>query len=945
MTLTEVLDVTGTEGDFSVELRHNPRFVDMDKCIACGQCSEKCPRQTDNEYDAGIVKRKAIYFSYSQAVPLKYQIDPNTCIRVKKSAACCLCEKICPAQAINFSEKPVLRSIEVGSVILATGFKHFDPTGTGVWGYGKYPNVITSIQLERYLSATGPTSGKLLRPSDHKPVRTIAFLQCVGSRDQKSCNNEYCSSICCMSTIKEAMIAQDLMPGLKTTVFFMDMRASGKEFDRYYEDAKRVAGVRFIRSRVHGVEYQDSRSELRIHYIDKEGKQAEEFFDLVVLAVGIESQESMVRFAEKISVGLTPDRFAATSDFMPVLTSRKGIFTCGAFASPKDITRSVTDGSAAAAGAAQILSSARYTLISEKQYPPEKDTSADEPRVGVFVCHCGTNISSVVDVEAVAGYVEQLPGVKHVERKLFACSQDSQDLMVEQIVEKKLNRVVVASCSPRTHEPLFRETLKSAGINQYLFEMANLRNQNAWVHFDTPQKATQKAKDLIRMAVAKVLPQKALQPVSVSITQSALVVGAGLAGITSALSLADQGFRVFLLEKSNILGGNALYLRKTWKGEHVPRRLQILIDKVLNHPNITLFTNTVVKDVEGHVGNFQTTVSADGMEQVLKHGVSIIATGGRRLKPKEYGYGIYDQVLASIEFDKLHEVNAVQVRSANNFVFIQCVGSRNSERPYCSRVCCTHTILAAIDLKKKNPGRNVYVLYRDIRTYGQRERLYTKARELGIVFINYELYGKPVVTQCEKALQVTVWDHVLHQPLLIKADLVILATAVLPAKGVEELARMFHVSLNKDGFFQEAHAKLRPVDCATDGVFIAGLSQYPKPVEESISQALAAASRSATLLSKKEIMLDPVKAYVDEKLCDGCALCIDICPYQAIALVEKVDESGRELKSITINMTRCEGCGLCQGTCPKRGVSVAGFTLDQINRQVAAALGGIFDEF
>ncbi len=938
MTLTEVVDVTGVEGKFTVKLQQNPRFVDMDKCIACGQCAEKCPKQADNEYNADLEKRKAIYVSYSQAVPLKYQIDPDTCIRIKKPGLCGLCEQICPAKAIDFSDAVDLKEICVGSVVLAPGFKPFDPTPAGIWGYGQYPNVITSLQLERYLSVTGPTSGKLLRPSDNKPVRTIAFLQCVGSRDHNSCHNEYCSSICCMSTVKEAVVAQDQMPGLKTTIFYMDMRASGKEFDRYYEAAKRQAGIRFVRSRVHGVEYQNSRGELRLHYINEQGKQVEEYFDMVVLAVGIESSESMVRFADKISIGLTPDRFAATSDFMPVQTSRPGIFTCGTFASPKDINRSVTDGSAAAAGASRVLSSARHTLITERKYPQEKDVEAEEPRIGVFVCHCGTNISSVVDVEVVANYVAQLPGVVYVERKLFACSQDSQDLMVEQIVEKQLNRVVVASCSPRTHEPLFKETLKSAGINQYLFEMANIRNQNAWVHVDSPQRATEKAKDLIRMAVAKVRLQKSLQPVSVPIIQSALVVGAGLTGMTSALSLAEQGFQVYLLERSKVLGGNALFLRRTWKGEHIPRRLGMITDKVVNHPNIKLFTNAVVTDIDGYVGNFRSTINVNGEEQFIDHGVSIVATGGSRLKPQEYGYGRYEQVLASIEFEKLHEVNAVQVRSANNFIFIQCVGSRDSERSYCSRVCCTNSIQAAIDLKKKNPNRNVYILYRDIRTYGQRERLYTKARELGIVFFKYKQSRKPAVTKCDGGLQVTVWDHILDIPLLIKADLVILATAIVPSKGASELARVFNLSLNRDGFFQEAHAKLRPVDCATDGVFIAGLAQYPKPVEESISQALAAAGRSITILSKKEITLDPVKAYVDEKLCDGCALCIDICPYQAIKLVENVDDNGNDVKSISINMTRCEGCGLCQGTCPKRGVYVAGFTLDQINNQVRAAL-------
>jgi len=627
---------------------------------------------------------------------------------------------------------------------------------------------------------------------------------------------------------------------------------------------------------------------------------------------------------------------------MPVLTSKPGIFTCGAFAGPKDIPQSVIEGSAAAAGAGNLLATARHTLTRDKTFPAERDISCEEPKIGVFVCHCGSNIAGVVDVSAVADYAATLPGVAHVERNLFTCSQDTQDLMVNLIKEKGLNRVVVAACTPRTHEPLFRETLKAAGINEYLFEMANIRNQNSWVHAKEPAKATAKAKDLIRMAVAKVSPQFALHQLSVPVTRTALVIGGGLAGMTAALNLADQGFPVHLVEKSDQLGGFARMLDHTWKGDEIKPQLAKMSASIENHYNITLHLQSEVKEVEGYVGNFRTTVqNKAGDKTVIEHGAGIVATGGKRYRPlKEYGYGEIKGVYTGIEFDTLRKAGDVNVKEGKTFVFIQCVGSRQKDRPYCSKVCCTHSVQSAIRLKKEDATRKVYILYRDIRTYGERELLYKEARQLGVVFINYELHGKPLVKHDMAGIQVEVWDHVLHRPLFISADVVILAEAILANQDGKKIAQLFKIPVDSDGFFQEAHAKLRPVDFVTDGMFVAGLAHYPKPVEESIAQAMAASARAATLLSKESITLEAIKATVVEDNCDGCALCLDVCPFSAISLKESTDNEGKISRRIEINKAQCKGCGLCQGTCPKRGVFVAGFSLDQINRQVAAALAG-----
>ena len=939
MTLCEVTDVTGTAGDFTVKVKQHPRYVDVDKCIACGECASKCPKKVDDEYNAGTGKRKAIYVKYAQAVPLKYQIDPDACIWLKKPGRCGACAKICPAGAINFDDTEKTLEISVGAIILAPGFECFDPSGIEPYGYGKYSNVITSMQLERYLSASGPTEGHLLRPSDKKAVRKMAFLQCVGSRDEHLCGNGYCSSVCCMYAIKEAVIAKEHVPDLQTSIFFMDMRTHGKEFDEYYQRAKTESGIRFVRCRVGGVEPEGREGDLRIHYVNEQGRQIEEYFDLVVLSVGLETPGPVLKLADRLGVNLTPHNFAAVSSFLPVKTSVPGIYACGVFAGPKDIPHSVMEGSAAAAAVADILAPARHELSKKKTYPPERDILDEELRIGVFVCHCGSNIAGYVDVEEVADYAATLPGVAYVERNLFTCSQDTQDLMVKVIKENSLNRIVVAACTPRTHEPLFRETLKAAGLNEYLFEMANIRNQDSWVHAGDKASATQKAKDLVRMAVAKVTWQNPLENVSVPITGRALVIGGGLAGMTAALNLARQGFQVDLVEKGAVLGGNALHLHNTWAGEHIPSKLKTLVDEVCLHSLINVHLDSEVVAAEGYVGNFKSTIkNSKDKKSTISHGVTVIATGGMRLMPDEYGYRKYPEVVSALEFDKLKEAGDFRVRNSNSFLFIQCVGSRESDRNYCSKVCCTHSVQSAIELKKENPSRRVYILYRDMRTYGQRESLYKQAREMGIVFINYELHGKPKVKKADDGFEVEVWDHVLHRPLRIQADMVILAAAILPSPGAKRLANLYKLPLDNFGFFQEAHAKLRPVDFATDGLFVAGLAHYPKPVEESISQALAASARAATLLSQDEIVLDGIKAQVDPQKCDGCALCIDVCPYHAITLVETEDDSGERHKLVTVNKAHCKGCGLCQATCPKLAISVAGFTYQQLESQIEAAL-------
>ena len=930
--------IEGDAGNFQVTVRERPRYVDMDKCIACGICAERCPRKVKDEYNQGLAKRKAIYVQYAQAVPLKYVIDADHCIYFKKKGRCKACEKYCPAGAIDFTQKEKIHKIEVGSVILSTGFKSFDPSGHDVYGYGSLPNVITSMEFERILSASGPFQGHLQRPSDNEPPQKIAWLQCVGSRDLHAGCHEYCSGVCCMYAIKEAVIAKEHAGSdLDTAIFFMDMRTPGKEFDRYYDRARDEAGVRFIRSRVHSVERAGgpNSDDLLIKYVSEDGKLREEVFNLVVLSTGLEISEDVRKLAQDLGIELDRHGFAKTCSFTPVATSRPGVFVCGAFAGPKDIPQSVMEASAASSACAVLLADSRNTLTQEKTYPPEDPIIYEEPRIGVFVCHCGINIAGVVDVPAVRDYAETLPNVVYVADNLFTCSQDTQGLIRDAVKENRLNRVVVAACTPRTHEPLFQETIRDGGLNPYLFEFANIRDQDAWVHQKEPEKATEKAKDLVRMSVVKAALLEPIEPLLLGNRHEALVIGGGAAGMIVALDLADQGFKTFIVEQKEKLGGHAKYVRKTWKGEDARAFLADLKERVRGHEQIEVLLDTKISHVSGFIGNFTTTVTTGSAERELEHGVIILAVGAKSLKPDEYLYGQSDLVMRWHELEQLFEKEPKRLEQAEAVAFIQCVGSREPERPYCSKFCCTASLQQAIDFKTLKPDLNVYILYRDIRTYGQREELYRKARELGVIFIRYSLNEKPVVEEIridgKDKLKITVKDHILGIPLELHVDYLDLATAII-ARGEEELAKMLKVPLNEDGFFLEAHMKLRPVDFATDGIFMCGMAHYPKPLEESIVQAKAAAARAASVLIKESVEVEPTVSVVDQEKCIGCGLCEVSCPFGAIHLV-KVPGQGYKAENIS---ALCKGCGICAAACPQKAIDMKHFRDRQILAMIEA---------
>ena len=938
LTLSEVVGVSGEKGNFSVSVKKHPRYIDMEKCIACGLCAQKCPKKVPDQFNQEISKRKAAYIQYGQTVPLKYLIDEEHCLYLTKGK-CRACEKFCPTGAINFEDKEEIVNLNVGSVILAPGFKPFDPKPFENLGYGTIPDVVTSLEYERLLSASGPCMGHLVRPSDNREPKKIAWLQCVGSRNTNRCSNGYCSSVCCMYAIKQSLVTAEHLSGdsVEQTLFYMDIRTHGKEFERYYEGAK-AKGVRFVRSIPHTIMPGKDNNGVILNYTTDQGRQVYEDFDMLVLSVGLEAPEDAVQLADVFGFELDRYHFAKTTSFDSVASSRDGVFVTGAFQSPKAIPRSVTEASAAAAAAAKALAEVKGSLTHAKSYPVESDVAGEAPRIGVFVCSCGINIANVVDVQSVVDFARTLPDVVFVENNLFTCSTDTQSLIAEKIKEHRLNRIVVAACTPRTHEALFQDTLKEAGLNPYLFEMANIRNHNAWVHQDNPEAATAKAMDQVRMAVAKVAMNHPLQNLSIPVVQQALVVGGGLAGITAALGLADQGYQTILIEKNSRLGGNAWRLNKTWKGEVITDIVQRLIDQVQTHSGIEVLTDAALVSAAGSVGSFESRIEVGGQTRTIKYGAAVIATGASEYTPTEYLYGQDDRILTHLQFDHLLTQNPATLEKTDSVVFIQCVGSRQPDRPYCSRVCCTHSVSSAIALKEINPRMNVYILNRDIRTYGEREQLYEKARRLGVIFIRYETDDKPDVAVKDGDLTVTAFDPILQQRVAIDADYLVLASAIVPHVD-PKLVDIYKLGINEDGFINEAHPKLRPVETSVDGLFLAGMCNYPKPVEESLVQARAAVSRASVILAKKEMQLDAIKSYVTDQ-CDGCALCIDVCPYRAISLVSE-QRDGREIRRVETDKALCKGCGLCEATCPKGGISVHGFTTEQLKQQVHAALGRI----
>jgi heterodisulfide reductase subunit A len=922
--------VTGSAGNFRAIVEKRPRYVDETKCTGCGFCSPYCPVTIPDPYNQHLSEKKAIDILYTQAIPSTYSIDPDYCLFLNRKE-CKQCSKACQSGAIDFGQKTEIATFQVGAVILAAGFKDINPALLDTYCYKESPNVVTGVEFERISSASGPYLGNISRPSDLKKPEKIAFIQCAGSRSSVSGNN-YCSSVCCKYAVKDAIVALEHEPDIDITIFFMDMRMYGKGLDQFSERA-RASGVTFIRSRVSEIRRVKNTEDLTITYVTEDGTLRKETFHLVVLPTGLRPSEGSFALSKATGISLNEYGFCSTGLFDPLSSDKEGIFVAGGFREPVALPDSVIQASGAAACASELLASVRGTRISEKAFPEE--VADDESlRIGVFVCHCGKNIAGVVDVEDVRKYAADLPQVAMSTENLYSCSEDAQTIISETIAKENLNRIVIAACTPRTHEPLFQETLREAGLNKCLVEMVNIRDQCSWVHSHERQEATTKAKDLISMAVAKAQLIKPLDELIIDVIPRALVIGGGLSGMTAALSIADQGFTCYLAEKNSELGGNLRNLYYTLGGNDPGHHLKQIIKRVLNHEKIKVYTNAEIENIDGFVGNFRTALTvgnSDEKETVeLRHGTVILATGAKVHEPNEYLYGKDARVLLQHELERNIALGSYVPADRDSVVMIQCVGSRNEEHPYCSSICCSAAVKNALKIKELNPSANVYILYRDMNMYGFREEYFTRARNEGVVFIRYDRDNKPEVMEGEGSLWVGVKDPILGNDVNIPAHLLALSTAIVPAKD-NRSEKALAVPCSSDGFFMESHVQLKPVDSYIDGIFICGMAHFPKSIDESIAQAKAAASKAAILLSKGHVKAEPLISSCDSSKCIGCTLCTAFCPYGAIQMIKK--EKGKRAEIIS---AACKGCGVCATYCPTRAISMGRFTDEQINAQIEA---------
>ena len=935
LTYTEVDSIEGEAGDFTVTLTKKPRRVIEDRCTGCGTCVEYCPVKIPDPYNQNLADNKAVHIYFSQAVPLVTYIDDNC--RYLKDKKCDICEGVCKNGAIDLNQKAEKLQINVGAVVLSPGYDVFDPKIRGDYGYGTMQNVVTSLDYERLLCSTGPFEGEILRPSDNRHPHNIAWIHCVGSRQVNEGGNTYCSAVCCSYTQKQVILTKDHDADAKATVFHNDIRSYGKDFERFYQRAERLPGVRFIRSYVSiGREIPETNNVTVRYATDKDGV-VEEEFDMVVLSVGMNPPADAQDLSRIFGVDLNSYGFCKTDPVNPIATSRPGIYISGAFQGPIDIPESVVTASGAGAQCGELLDYRRGKLAKDRVYPTERDVSEEETRVGVFVCHCGSNIGRVVDVPGVVDYSLGLENVVHAEEGLFICSTDAAAQIANTIREKGLNRVVVAACTPRTHEPLFRDTLREGGVNKYFFDMANIREHCSWVHSREKELATQKAKDIVRMSVARTSLLEPLEEFELPVNKTGLVVGGGVAGMTSALSMANQGFEVYLLEKESDLGGMARRLRHTLAGLDVQAFLSDLVRKVYRHPLIHVSTDATITEVSGYVGNFVTKVRADGRIKEILHGAAVLATGAEEYRPTEYSYGTGERVVTQLELEEQIADGAEWPADCRSLVMIQCVGCRQEDRNYCARICCGQAVKNSLKLKEINPRMDIYVLFRDMRTYGFREDYYREASERDVRFIRYESDDKPVVEVVEedgrRVLRVAVTDPILGQRIAIDADVLTLSAAIIPSAGTLEASRLFKVSLSPDGFFQEAHAKLRPVDFAAEGIFLCGTAHYPKDMAETISQAYGAAGRAVTLLSQDTVTASGSVCDVDESACIACGACVSACTYGAIELVDT--EHG---KKAAVNAILCKGDGLCNAKCPTAAIYLKHYTDEEIMCQIDAAV-------
>ncbi|MBU4277020.1 MAG: FAD-dependent oxidoreductase [Proteobacteria bacterium] len=929
MPLTKLVSLEGQAGDFNAKVLTSPRFINVDRCNACGACLAACP-QGAISFTPGLDTNSPTCLRYPQATPQAFAIDMSKCDR------CGECIKVCAPEAIDLDQKEVEQSLEVGSVVLASGGELWDPAPMEEWyGHGRFPDVLTSLEFEQLMSAAGPTGGKFQRPSDGRHPKRIGWIQCAGSRTTKEGGNSYCSSICCMISMKEAIWAMEhFEKDLEATVFFMDMRPMGKDYELYYQRAKNELGVNFVRCRPHTVDYKEETGDLRMSYVDDHGSLGEVDLDLVVLGVGFCAASDAQEQAAVLGIELGSHHFVKADELAPVSTTRPGVYACGMALGPQDIPGSLTQASAAGCMASADLAAPR-ALRREDDLPKEKDFSGQDPRIGVFFVDWGRVVQEVVDSKTVEEATAKLDGVVHVERLELSYGQDGLAALEKAIGEHKINRVVVAGYSPRTHGRIFAEAIRKAGLNRAYLEMANIREQDALVHHDDPKAATDKAVTLVRTAVAGVRQAKPTPSLTLPFNPDAVVVGGGVAGMSAALGLAGQGGKVYLVERSRELGGLANQLARTLDGRPVAPELAELVEKVKANPNIEILTDTLVVDHKGQVGSFITGVqTGPGMfYRQINHGVTILATGARRYEPTEYLYGQDPKVMTQLEMEKLL-ASGEGGDALDTVVMIQCVGSRNDDNPTCGRICCRSAVKNALWIKEQKPDAQVFVLYRDMRMPFTSEDAYRQAREEGVLFVRYSPDAPPRVSKDGDTMEVIFKDHILDRELSVEPSALVLSVPQIAAdEDTEELCEIFRLQQGPGGFLLEDHPKVKPVDTPAPGVFAAGSVLAPASLAEARTQGLAAAGRALTMVSQMSLVLDTPVAKVNGDRCAACLICVRTCPYG----IPYINADGYS----EIDPAQCLGCGVCAAECPAQAIQLPGYEDDRMLSRTEALLEGV----
>jgi heterodisulfide reductase subunit A len=948
MTSTDLVSCEGQAGDFSVVLQERPQIVDASLCINCGRCAEVCPEIRPSGFQLGLSSRKLIDKSAPRSLPNAYYLLQKT----DRCEDCHKCVEVCPTDAIDLEAGPKRMEIQVGAVIMAMGFQPFDPSEMPELGYGRIPDVITSMQYERLASRSGPTEGIVRRISNNEIPKRIAWLQCVGSRDQR---NPYCSSICCMYATKEAMLAKERIDGVECHIFTMDERAFNKEYNFYYQKARDDFGINYTRCRISSVDEDPLTGEVilrfpagRIHEEAAHGQGAiqEERFDLLVLTVGIRPPKDAVKIAHQLGINLNEYGFCETDKFSPLATSRPGVYVCGAFASPKEIAETILDASGAAAEAMRIMHDQLGSRTFSRAQPflsfdsggAVQEEEPQEPTISVVLCGCAGEISNVVDLETIADQIASLDGVNQVEILPLACMQDGKQRIHDLIQSSGANRLVIGACSHRTHEPLFQRLVAEIGINPYLVEMVNLREHCAWVHPQDHQGATHKAYELMRMGIERVRHAVPITKEEREPVRAALVIGGGVSGMTAALGIADAGFDVHLVEKSNELGGNLRHVYYVAEGDNPQRLLRDLVNRVLSHERISLHIRSQIVRHTGSVGDFRARIRSqrsDGSfeEEEIRHAVTILATGGKEAGGSRYMLGKDPRVIPQSELEQILAHQPERATRLRSVVMIQCVTPEGGI-DYCSRICCTNSLKNALRLKMLNPDCQVVILYKNIITYGFREKYYIEARRRGVLFVRYTENDPPRVrielSGSRMKTVVDIQENIFGRTLSFEPDLLALSMAVQPAGDTAKLAQMLGVPLSPEGFFQESHLKMRPMEFADEGIFLTGMAHYPKFLEECITHSLACVGRALTILSRPTIQLGGIIAVVDPDRCTGCLTCVRTCPFGIPEVRTDHVGVGGLGGAAWINPARCQGCGTCTAECPARAIQLRHYHDDQI---------------